>query len=63
MTLAGLAYPLARGVLPTDACLGLGNSVVPPGAAVTIHEGVVALLVESGTETFGGGCRPWGAPA
>ena len=61
VTLAGLAYPLARGVLPAGACLGLGNSVTRPGASIVLHEGVVAVLVEAGTETFGGRCRPWRA--
>ena len=62
VTLAGLAYPLARGRLPADACLGLGNSVARPGAAVGVHAGVVAVLVETGVETFGV-CRPWRAVA
>lgn len=58
VTLAGFAYPLARGTLPAAACLGLGNSVEEPGAAaVALHHGVVAVLVESGGETFGGVCR------
>lgn len=59
VTLTGLSYRLARGTLPADACLGLGNSVARSGASVTIHEGAVAVLVESGTESFGGACRPW----
>jgi thiamine pyrophosphokinase len=57
VTLTGLAYPLDRGTLPADACLGLGNSVTRQGAAVRVHEGVVALLVEDGGESFGGQCR------
>ena len=61
MLITGLAYPLARGVLPAGACLGLGNSVTRPGASIVLHEGVVAVLVEVGTETFGGRCRPWRA--
>ncbi len=60
-TLTGLAYPLERGALPVDACLGLGNSVARQGAAIALHEGVAAVLVESGTETYGGHCRPWRA--
>ena len=59
VTLRGLDYPLERGVLPADACLGLGNSVVGAGyARVILHRGLVALLVESGVEMFGG--RPGG---
>ncbi len=63
VTLSGLAYPLARGTLPAAACLGLGNSVAAPGAAIALHSGVVAVLVESGGETFGGTCRPRPAAA
>jgi thiamine pyrophosphokinase len=54
VTLAGFDYPLARGVLPADACLGLGNFIATPGARITAHEGAVAVLVESGRESFGG---------
>ena len=58
VSLAGLAYPLARGLLPADRCLGLGNSVTAGAAAsIELHEGVAALLVESASETFGGACR------
>jgi thiamine pyrophosphokinase len=53
VSLTGLDYPLDRGVLPTDACLGIGNHVSTGGAAVVvIHQGAVALLVESGDESF-----------
>ena len=62
VTLTGLSYPLVRGTLPADACLGLGNSVARRGAGIRVHEGVVAVLVETGTETFGR-CRPWRAAA
>ena len=56
VTLQGLDYPLDHGALPADACLGLGNSVVGAARArVILHGGLVALLVESGAETFGGG--------
>jgi thiamine pyrophosphokinase len=61
VTLTGLAYPLERGTLPADACLGLGNSVAGPDAVIVVHQGVATALVESGTETFGGDCRPWRA--
>ena len=58
LTLRGFDYPLTRGVLPGDACLGLGNSVDAGGAAgIVVHEGVVAVLVASGDEAFGGTCR------
>jgi thiamine pyrophosphokinase len=54
VTLAGLEYPLSRGVLPAAACLGLGNAVAAGAAgAVTVHEGRVAVLVDGGDESFG----------
>jgi thiamine pyrophosphokinase len=57
LSLRGFEYPLTRGVLPADACLGLGNSVADGGTAeIVIHEGVAAVLVESGSEAFGGSC-------
>jgi thiamine pyrophosphokinase len=63
VTLRGLVYPLERGTLPADACLGLGNAVAGPGpATVAIHDGVVAVLVEHGGESFLGRCRT-GRPA
>lgn len=53
VSLDGFEYPLDRGLLPGDACLGLGNHVVDPGAAtVTLHEGAVVVLVEDGDERF-----------
>ena len=58
VSLRGLAYPLDHGTLPADACLGLGNTVTARGA-VAVHDGVVALLVETGTEAFGGSCTTW----
>jgi thiamine pyrophosphokinase len=61
VTLEGFDYPLSRGVLPQDACLGLGNAVVA-AARIHVHEGEVAVLVEDGDEALGArrGCR---APA
>ena len=51
VTLTGLDYPLDRGVLPADACLGIGNHVAAEGdAAIVVHEGVVAALVETDDE-------------
>ncbi len=48
VTLAGLDYPLEHGVLPADACLGLGNHMSEGGdATLTLHAGVVAILVEA----------------
>jgi thiamine pyrophosphokinase len=48
VTLRGLDYPLERGVLPADACLGIGNTVsVAGGAVVRAHAGVVAVIVEA----------------
>ena len=61
VTLEGFDYPLARGVLPADACLGLGNFVAAEGARIVAHEGAVAVLVESGSESFGGAEAPAGA--
>jgi len=62
VTLEGFDYPLSRGVLPQDACLGLGNAVVA-AARVLVHEGSVAVLVEDGDEAFGGALRGRGAAA
>jgi len=60
VTLRGLDYPLERGVLPADACLGIGNMVSAPGEAVVeAHSGAVAVLVEA-DEAFS---RPTEAPA
>ena len=71
VTLEGLDYPLERGLLPGETCLGLGNAVatvgdVPGrrggasrgGARVEVHEGRVALLVASGAESFSELCLP-----
>lgn len=52
VTLVGLVYGLDRQVLPWSACLGLGNAVLQSPAEVTVHHGVVAVLVVSGHETF-----------
>jgi len=53
VSLQGLVYELDRGVLPRDACLGLGNAVVA-AARILVHEGSIAVLVEDGDEAFGG---------
>ena len=53
VSLEGFDYLLSRGVLPQDACLGLGNAVIA-AARILVHEGVVAALVEDGDEAFGG---------
>jgi len=53
VTLEGFDYPLTRGGLPRDACLGLGNAVVA-AARILVHEGAVAVLVEDGDEAFRG---------
>jgi thiamine pyrophosphokinase len=48
VSLAGLEYPLDHGLLPADACLGLGNHVAASGAAVIqVHAGLVAAIVEA----------------
>jgi thiamine pyrophosphokinase len=53
VTLTGLDYPLDRGVLPPDACLGLGNHVTAAGdARVVLHEGTIVVLVDRGDESF-----------
>jgi thiamine pyrophosphokinase len=60
VTLAGLEYPLDRGLLPAVSCLGLGNHVTGLGQArIAVHDGAVAVLVESGEESFtaGGAAR------
>jgi len=62
VSLAGLDYALDRGVLPQDACLGLGNAVVA-AARIVVHQGAVAVLVEDGDEAFGGGRRSGAATA
>ncbi len=56
VSLQGFDYALDRGVLPRDACLGLGNAVVA-AARIVVHEGVVGVLVEDGDEAFGGARR------
>jgi thiamine pyrophosphokinase len=58
VTLAGFDYPLTRGVLPAAGCLGLGNFITTAGAEIEVHGGVVAVLVESGKESFGGAPAP-----
>jgi thiamine pyrophosphokinase len=55
VTLTGLDYPLDHEVLPADACLGLGNHIAGgEPAEIAVHEGIVAVLVGSGAETFRG---------
>lgn len=62
VTLAGLDYPLLRGRLLGDACLGLGNAVATTSAVaggagaatIEVHEGRVAALVADALESFGG---------
>ena len=58
VTLAGFDYPLTRGCLPAARCLGLGNFIAVAGAGIAVHTGVVAVLVESGSESFGGAPAP-----
>lgn len=62
VTLRGLDYPLSRGTLPDDACLGLGNAVAAT-ATVEVHAGHAAILVARGIETFAGECRGAGSIA
>lgn len=53
VTLTGLDYPLQRGVLPAEGCLGIGNHVAAPGEArIAVHEGSVVVLVGWGDESF-----------
>ena len=53
VTLTGLDYPLERGALPADACLGLGNHVTTDGdACIELHEGTIVVLVGWAGETF-----------
>jgi thiamine pyrophosphokinase len=53
VTLRGLSYPLERGTLTSDACLGLGNQVDRSAPAeVHVHDGAVVVLVFDGAETF-----------
>ena len=53
VTLTGLDYPLDRGLLPADACLGLGNHVAAGGdALIKVHDGCVVVLVGCAGEPF-----------
>ncbi len=52
VTLEGFDYPLRRGTLPADACLGLGNHVAAAHARIVLHEGTVIALVAWGAESF-----------
>jgi len=62
VSLEGFDYALDRGVLPQDACLGLGNAVVA-AARILVHQGAIAVLVEDGDEAFGGRRRGGAAAA
>ena len=59
VSLRGFDYRLEHGLLPPDACLGLGNAV-SAAARVLVHEGEVAVLVADGRESFGGAAGPGG---
>jgi thiamine pyrophosphokinase len=53
VTLTGLDYPLQCGVLPADACLGIGNHIAAAGeASIAVHRGLVLAVVEANDETF-----------
>lgn len=52
VSLEGLVYPLRGGLIAADVCLGLGNAVAGR-ARITVHDGVVAVFVHDGEETFG----------
>ena len=53
VTLTGLDYPLERGLLPADACLGIGNHVAAGGdARIELHDGCVVVLVASAGESL-----------
>ena len=57
VTLDGLEYPLDHGVLPVEMCLGIGNHTAGAGpASISLHEGVVALVVEADLD-FAGASR------
>jgi thiamine pyrophosphokinase len=59
VTLKGFEYPLRHGMLPADACLGLGNHVAVADPRVVVHEGTVVVIVEWGEESFApAGRRP-----
>jgi len=53
VTLTGFDYPLERGLLPADACLGIGNHVAAAGdARIELHNGCVVILVGCAGEPF-----------
>ena len=52
VTLTGLEYPLAKGVLQADACLGVSNAVRRAGAWVEVFEGEVLAVVFAADEAF-----------
>jgi thiamine pyrophosphokinase len=53
VTLTGFDYLLERGILPPDACLGLGNHVAIEGEArIVLHDGMIVVLVDRGDEPF-----------
>jgi thiamine pyrophosphokinase len=54
VTLTGLDYPLAEGVLRADACLGVSNAVRRAGAQVDVHEGEILAVVFAADESFAG---------
>lgn len=55
VSLDGLEYPLDHGLLPADACMGLGNHVTTAGGArIVVHAGSVVVLVEWAYEPFAG---------
>jgi thiamine pyrophosphokinase len=54
VTLAGLEYPLAEGVLRADTCLGVSNAVRQAGARVDVLEGEVLVVVFASDEIFAG---------
>jgi thiamine pyrophosphokinase len=54
VTLTGLEYPLTKGVLRADGCLGVSNAVRQVGALVDVLEGEVLVVVFAPDETFAG---------
>lgn len=54
VTLRGLEYPVTNAPLPATSCLGVSNAVSAPGATVALADGVLAVMVFDGHETFMG---------
>jgi thiamine pyrophosphokinase len=52
VTLAGLEYPLDKGLLRAGSCLGVSNAVRQAGARIDVHEGEVLALVFADGEAF-----------